>query len=203
VWRLSPTSGLQARRRTWASSGQHLDDWNRTRDLAQCGYDVTAEPRHAHELRDNASVPYRRSLARIGRWRSFVNMKRMFDLFTKMRLRILLGFYVAFAALSLLLLLPGSLSGHGDTLTRSLAASVGSFSGPFTGAIARGFQPCCLQFSLSLCPYCGSILSIGLLFQLVPLHFGRFEHRFRLAMWSLGLLGWFSGILISFGHAIS
>ncbi|MBU6401491.1 MAG: hypothetical protein KGS61_14335 [Verrucomicrobia bacterium] len=116
---------------------------------------------------------------------------------------ILLGFYGAFTALSLLLLLPGSLTGHGDTLARSLAASVGSFSGPFTGAIARGFQSCCLQFSLGLCPYCGSILGIGLLFQFVPLHFGRFEHGFRLTTWSLGLLGWFGGVLISFGHALS
>lgn len=130
-------------------------------------------------------------------------MKRMFHRFTKAHLWILLGFYIAFAALSLLLLLPGSLSGRGDTLTRSLTASVGSFSGPFTGAIARGFQSCCLQFSLSLCPYCGSILGIGLLFQFVPLHFGRFEHRFRLTMWSLGFLGWFGGGLISFAHALS
>lgn len=130
-------------------------------------------------------------------------MKRISHRFTKRHLWILLGFYIAFAALSLLLLLPGSLSGHGDPLTWSLTASLGSFSGPFTGAIARGFQSCCLEFSLSLCPYCGSVLGIGLLFQFVPLHSGRFEHGFRLTMWSLGLLGWFGGVLISFGHALS
>ena len=130
-------------------------------------------------------------------------MKSAFRRFTKPHFWILLGFYIAFAGLSLLLLLPGSLSGHGDTLPRSLTAAVASFSGPFTGAIARGFQSCCLKFSIGLCPYCGSILGIGLVFQFIPLPFGRFERGFRLAMWSLGLLGWFGGVLVSFAHALS
>lgn len=41
---------------------------------------------------------------------------------------ILLGFYLAGVALSLLALLPGSISGHGDTLGRSFAAAFGAFS---------------------------------------------------------------------------
>ena len=122
--------------------------------------------------------------------------------FTKKHLWILVGFYITSTALSLVLLLPGSLSGHGDTLARSLTVSLVSFSGPLTGAVARGFQPCCWQFSLSLLPYCGSILGIGFLFQLIPLHFGRLERGFRLTTWTLGLLGWFGGVLMSFGHAL-
>ena len=82
---------------------------------------------------------------------------------------IFLGFYLVSAALSLLVLLPGSLSGHGDTLGRSLAAALGAFSGPFAGAIARGFQSCCWKFSLDLFPVCAAFLGGGMVLQMVPL----------------------------------
>jgi hypothetical protein len=82
-------------------------------------------------------------------------------------------------------------------------ATVGAISGPFTGAIARNSQSCCLQFSRSLLPYCGSFLGAGVLFQLVPLPFQRFASGIRLTVWCVGLLGWFGGALVSFAHALS
>jgi hypothetical protein len=114
-----------------------------------------------------------------------------------------LGFYLVFAGLTLLALLPGNLSGHGDSLDRTVAAAIGAFSGPFTGAIARGFQSCCWRFALSLFPVCGAILGGGLLFQLVPIPFRRIERPIRISTWCVGLFGWFAGVPVSFLHALS
>jgi len=115
---------------------------------------------------------------------------------------IFLGFYLAAVALSLLVLLPGSISGHGDTMSRSIAAALGSFSGPFTGAIARGFQRCCWEFSVALFPICATFLCGGVVIQLVPLPAFRFERAARLGAWCIGLAGWFAGIPLSFMHAL-
>ena len=114
---------------------------------------------------------------------------------------ILLVFYVVSAVLSLLVLLPGSISGHGDTMGRSIAATLGAFSGPFTGAIARGFQRCCWQFSLGLFPFCGAFLVCGLLMQIIPLPAWH-QRAVRLTAWCIGLAGWFAGIPVSFLHAL-
>jgi hypothetical protein len=114
---------------------------------------------------------------------------------------IFLGFYLVSAALSLLVLLPGSISGHGDTLARSLTAAVGAFTGPFAGAIARGFQRCCWEFSLGLFPYCGAFLAGALILQIVPLP-ARHQRAVRLTAWCIGLAGWFAGIPVSFLHAL-
>jgi drug/metabolite transporter (DMT)-like permease len=128
-------------------------------------------------------------------------MKDIFRHFERRHGWILLGFYLVGVALSLVVLLPGSISGHGDTFSRSLAAAFGAFSGPFTGAIARGFQRCCWEFSLALFPFCGAFLGGGLLLQIVPLPRWH-QSTVRLTGWCIGLAGWFAGIPISFLHAL-
>jgi len=116
-------------------------------------------------------------------------------------LYIFLGFYVAFAAITFFVLNAGSES---DRRANQIAgATFGVVSGPFTGVIARHFQSCCLQFSVTLFPYCAAFLGAGVLFQIVPLPFQRFERTVRLTFWSIGLLGWFGGALVSFAHALS
>lgn len=89
-------------------------------------------------------------------------MPRCFSQFSLLHAKVFMGFYGGFALLAFLALLPGSLSGRGDSLGHSLLAAIGSFSGPFAGAIARGFQPCCLAFSLRLLPFGAAFLVGGL-----------------------------------------
>jgi hypothetical protein len=84
-----------------------------------------------------------------------------------------------------------------------VAAVIGTVTGPFAGAIARGFQSCCWRFSLSLFPYCLGILLLGAALQMIPLPFSRIERLFRLAAWTFGCLGWFAGAVASFLHAFS
>jgi len=126
---------------------------------------------------------------------------KLFSHFERRHGWILLGFYVVSVVLSLLVLLPGSLSGRGDSLSRSIAAALGAFSGPFTGAIARGFQRCCWEFSLGLFPFCGAVLGAGLLMQIIPLPVWH-QRTVRLTAWGIGLAGWFAGIPVSFLHAL-
>ena len=55
----------------------------------------------------------------------------------------------------------------------------------------------------SLLPWSGAFLAAGVLFQIVPLLFQRFAKTVRLTVWCVGLLGWFGGGVVSFGHAFS
>lgn len=121
--------------------------------------------------------------------------------FRRIHLLIFFGCYLGFAALTFLVLNAGSESDRREN--RILAATTGVITGPFTGAIARHGQTCCWQFSLALAPYCAGVFALGLLFQIIPLPFPRLERTLRLALWCLGLLGWFGGVLLSFAHALS
>jgi hypothetical protein len=128
-------------------------------------------------------------------------MKSLFRHFNRTHLYIFLGFYVIFAALTFFVLNGGTPSDRRDT--PFFWATAGAVSGPFTGAIARHFQSCCLQFSWGLFPFCAAFFGVGVVAQVVPLPFPQFERRIRLAMWCIGLLGWFAGIPFSFLHALS
>jgi hypothetical protein len=128
-------------------------------------------------------------------------MRRLFQHFSRAHLYVFLGIYLAFAALTFFVLNSGSVSDRRENAIG--AATIGVVTGPFTGAIARHFQSCCLQFSLSILPWCALILGVGVLFQIVPLPFQRFARATRLALWCIGLLGWFGGALASFLHALS
>jgi hypothetical protein len=128
-------------------------------------------------------------------------MRRLFQHFSREHLYLFLGFYVGFAALTFLALSAGSESDRRENAIA--AATMGVVSGPFTGAIARHCQSCCLQFSLTISPYCALVLGVSVLFQMAPLPFQRFARAARLTLWCLGLLGWFGGALVSLLHALS
>jgi hypothetical protein len=128
-------------------------------------------------------------------------MRRLLDRFDQAHLRVFLGFYAVFAVLTFLILSTGSASDRREN--QVVGATLGVVSGPFTGAIARNLQSCCWRFSLAVFPYCALFLGVGLLAQIVPLPFRRFERALRLSLWGLGLLGWFGGALVSFAHALS
>ncbi len=90
-----------------------------------------------------------------------------------------------------------------DNNGRALLIAVGTISGPMAGALARDWQSCCLEFSLLLLPYCGAALVGALAFQFVKLPLEKGATAIRLTVWTLGLLVWFMGGIVSFGHALS
>src|SRR4051812_25364098 len=96
-------------------------------------------------------------------------MQRLFHNFNRVHLYVFLGFYFAFAALTFFILNAGSESDRCES--QIAAATLGTVSGPFTGAIARHFQSCCWQFSLTLFPYCALFLAAGVIAQIIPLPF--------------------------------
>ncbi len=128
-----------------------------------------------------------------------MNAKRA--VFGRAHLVSFLTLYAVFAVLTFLALrLPEK---NKATMPKALLVSVGAISGPFTGAMARDFQSCCWSNSLQLAPYCGGILGLSAMMQVVPLPFQTGQRVVRLALWVLGWLGWFGGVVVSFGHALS
>ncbi len=121
--------------------------------------------------------------------------------FTRIHLFVFLGIWLCFTALTYWM------ADHGigqDNHNRLVCLTTcGTILGPMTGAISRGWQSCCLNASLSLLPYCAAFLILGAtpLFLKLPFNVG--AAVFRMALWVIGLLGWFSGGIVSFGHAFS
>jgi hypothetical protein len=111
----------------------------------------------------------------------------------------MLWFYAVFAVLTLGLMLPGAVSGHGEPLGSAVVASILAFSGPFTGIISRGHFDCsaCCSFTKTILPYCGTILGIGFFLQLTPPPATKIGCALRILAWVLGLLAWFAGTLLS------
>jgi hypothetical protein len=130
-------------------------------------------------------------------------MKRVLQHFSRKHLYVFLGFYLVFAGFTLFVLSRQSASDWRENW--NVAATIGSVSGPFTGAIARHFQPCCWRFSVGLFPCCAAFLLGGIVLQCValPLPWPSVERSLRLVAWIIGLLVWFGGALVSFGHALS
>lgn len=159
-----------------------------------------AQLKHGCQLNTLGSVAALLSVrgASINRWPS---MKNIFRHFSRTHLHVFLGFYLAFGALTFFALWEQSPSDWRENW--NVAATVGCLSGPFTGAIARQFQGCCLEFSLGLLPYCAAFLLGGFAFQVVPIPFRSIERPARLVMWCIGLFGWFGGGMASFAHALS
>jgi hypothetical protein len=90
-------------------------------------------------------------------------------------------------------------------LASGIATAAATLSGPMTGAICRGMQACCFNFSANLLPYFLPFLVLAIAAQ--------FRWRaqpardpsaiLRSAAWAIGWLGWFSGGILSFAHALS
>lgn len=81
--------------------------------------------------------------------------------------------------------------------------TLGTISGPMTGAISLRFQRCCLQASLTLLPYAAVGLLLGSLFQGLPLPHRAGWQALRLGAWGLGWFVWFGSGIISFARALS
>lgn len=108
-------------------------------------------------------------------------------------------------ALALLLAFVGLTFSAARAYPTRLAATimVGIALGPMAGAFVRDYQGCCLEFSLSLLPYCAGALVGALAVQLlVPPKTGLLR-AFRLLTWAAGLFIWFAGALVSYMHALS
>ena len=120
--------------------------------------------------------------------------------FSKPHLFVFLGIWLGFTALTYWI------ADHGiddyDHRKLVILTTLGTILGPMTGAISRDCQSCCLAFSLSLLPYCGAFLAAGTLPLFVKLPFQWGASALRMSLWVIGLLGWFFGGIVSFGHAL-
>lgn len=115
---------------------------------------------------------------------------------TRRHLWIFLGLLVPFSVLTASAVAAGADDGH--ELGRVVGTTAGTVLGPFTGALARDGQSCCLEFSLSLLPWAGGALLVGCLLQVA-----RRPRAWRLGAWGLGWAAWFASGLVSFLHAFS
>ncbi|MBV8607873.1 MAG: hypothetical protein JO034_10490 [Singulisphaera sp.] len=84
-----------------------------------------------------------------------------------------------------------------------MLTTLATITGPFTGAIARNGQSCCLAFSLRLALLCGPALMLGILAQLVPMPFARGREDMWLAAGTAGWLVWLLAGPASLLHALS
>ncbi len=109
---------------------------------------------------------------------------------------------VAFTVLTFLITNAGLDDGpeHGP---RVFLTTLGTITGPLTGAISRGFQGCCLRFSLLVMAYCAPVLLVGVVLQFIRTPDWRWLRIARLVLWTLGWFVWFAGGILSFGHALS
>ncbi len=121
---------------------------------------------------------------------------RYFQHFTYAHLWILLVLLAVFAACNYAIMVAAGAETHTVVLT-----TLGTVLGPFTGAVARHWQSCCTEFSLSLVPFCGGVLAACTLLQLIRIP-GLTNLTVRLAVWTTGWLVWFLGGFVSFGHAL-
>ncbi len=85
-----------------------------------------------------------------------------------------------------------------------LLTTANTITGPFTGAIARNFQGCCLDFSLSLLTYAATILAVGIISQFIPLPENKlWSAILRHTLWITAWFIWFATGIVSFAHALN
>lgn len=87
--------------------------------------------------------------------------------------------------------------------TRVFFTTLGTITGPLTGAISRGFQSCCLRFSLTVMAYCALPLLLGVGLQFLHPGERKWLRVVRMSAWIVGWLAWFLGGIFSFLHALS
>jgi len=146
---------------------------------------VTSVLQRIMATKETPIIQERRSRRRVGRTHLFV----------------FLAGYLLFAGLTGFVLSKQSPSDRRENL--NVAATLGAVSGPLTGAIARNFQSCCLEFSMKLLPYCAGVGIAGLAFHFLALPDRHPARAVRLAIWALAVFVWFGGGVLSLGHALS
>lgn len=114
---------------------------------------------------------------------------------------VFLGLLLLATALTFLITSNG-LSNGPDKTTRVITTTLLAVSGPLTGAISRGFQGCCLEFSVSLLPYVLPPLLAAFLLQWCWRPRGRIGDAIRVVVWGLAWTAWFLSGIVSFGHAL-
>jgi len=127
-------------------------------------------------------------------------MKLIENNFTKNHFWVLLGIWLCFTGWTYWIADHGIDRYDHDRLV--VLTTLGTILGPMTGAISRDCQSCCLEFSLSLLPYCGAILITGTIPSFLRLPFESGATALRMTAWGVGLLGWFLGGIVSFAHAL-
>jgi hypothetical protein len=122
--------------------------------------------------------------------------------FSRWHAWVAVALWLGFSGLTLFIVLAGL--DHATQRPKTVAATTaGTVLGPMTGAICRDFQGCCLRNSLMLMPYCLAGLGAGVVVQLAVAGTGSFTRGVRVIAWVFGLIVWFGGGIVSFGHALS
>lgn len=93
-----------------------------------------------------------------------------------------------------------NVSGHDPRVLRTTLCTI---TGPLTGAISRGLQGCCLEFSLIVMAFYGPVLLIGVVAQFIRMPDRKWLRVMRMTLWILGWLVWFMGGMFSFVHALN
>lgn len=114
---------------------------------------------------------------------------------------IVIGLLLPFMVLTYLAVRPRSPSEAYDRPV--VLTTLATIAGPFTGAIARHGQSCCLDSSLRIAAFCGPILLVGVVAPVVPLPFRRGSRFLRVVLWTIGWTAWLLGGPVSFVHALS
>ncbi len=109
---------------------------------------------------------------------------------------------VLFSALTCVIVYTGS-DDNAEHTARVIKTTLGTITGPITGAIARDFQSCCVDFSLFLMRFCAPVLTLTILAQFIRLPEKKWITIARMFVWTIGWLVWFLGGVVSFGHALS
>lgn len=91
---------------------------------------------------------------------------------------------------------PSDLADRPRVLTTLLTVT-----GPFTGAIARGGQSCCLESSTWLAMWLAPAPAVALGSRLLLGGRGGAAGAAGVALWTLGWFVWLAGGIVSFGHA--
>jgi len=120
--------------------------------------------------------------------------------FSKRHLYMFLAILILFSIANFVILCAG-LDGQ-NKYFYTLLTTAATFTGPMTGAIARQWQSCCAEFSLKIMKFCAPVLLFGTIFQLIKLPPKKFASAIRLIIWTLCLLIWFLGGILSFAHAL-
>lgn len=112
---------------------------------------------------------------------------------------VLLSMLLVFTALTFLAVSNGS---PGDVADRPrLLTTLAAISGPFTGAVARHGQSCCMAFSWRVAMWLAPALAVGLAAPFAVAGRGAAARSARLSLWTIGWLAWLMGGPISFLHA--
>lgn len=92
----------------------------------------------------------------------------------------------------------------GDVSQRpKLATTLATISGPFTGAIARNGQGCCLANSTRLAVFLAPVLAVGLAVPICLAGAGALRRGAKIGLWTVGWFLWLAGGPISFLHAFN